>query len=136
MVRGLDKKNKFLFYWLPLIIWILGIFFISSLPSNFFPESKILKYPLHPIAFFVLFLLFYRVFRLEDRKVLARDILLISFVFTMIISVFKECWQIFIPTRSFSLKDILIDEGAALLALIVVMTRRVVKVGIKSDFVR
>ncbi len=123
---GIERKkdmNRFLLYWLPLIIWILGIFFISSLPNRVFPKFSYLQYLLHPIAFFVLFLLFHRLFRLHRKGVSAKNILLTSFILTMIISISKECWQIFIPSRYFTLKDILIDGGVALLAMMVVKVK-------------
>ena len=115
-------RNRFLFYWLPLIIWITGIFVVSSLPNHYFPHpSKIpLQYPLHLIAFFILFLLFYRLF--DSKRI--RNLLLLSLFITMIISISKECWQIFIPGRAFSLKDILLDGGAALLGMIVISLSR------------
>jgi len=114
--------NRFLFYWLPLTIWISGIFLVSSLQSDSFPaESRIpTEYPLHVTAFFVLFLLFYRVFQSDSKKATLKIILLYSFILTILVSVSKECWQLLIPTRSFSLKDILVDGGAATLAMLVV----------------
>jgi len=115
-------QNRFLFYWLPLIIWISGIFLVSSLPTDSFPtEYKIpIEYPLHITAFFVLFLLFYRLFHSNNKKAKITSILLYSFIFTILFSLSKECWQLLIPTRSFSLKDIFIDGGAATLAILLV----------------
>lgn len=122
-------KNRFLFYWLPLIIWISGIFYVSSLshfPCKFSPFwSKVFgEYPLHLIAFFVLFLLFYRLLRFNNKT---DTIFLYSFAFTMTISLSKECWQILIPTRSFSLKDLMVDGIAALLALVIIKVMRIIK---------
>lgn len=114
--------KRFLLYWLPLVVWISGIFLVSSLPSDSFPaEYKIpTEYPLHVTAFFVLFLLFYRVFQSDSKKATLPSILLYSFIFTIIVSLSKECWQIFMPTRSFSLKDILVDGGATTIAMLLV----------------
>ena len=114
--------NKSLIYWLTLIIWISGIFLVSSLQSNSFPNESWIptEYPLHITAFFVLFLLFYRLFQSNNKKAALKTILLYSFIFTIIVSLSKECWQLLIPTRSFSLKDIMIDGGAAFLAMLLV----------------
>ena len=122
VIKSLTMANRFLLYWLPLIIWISGIFLVSSLQSDSFPaESSILtEYPLHITAFFVLFLLFYRLFHSNNKKATLTRILLYSFILTIIVSLSKECWQLLIPTRSFSLKDILIDGGAAFLAMLLV----------------
>ena len=43
-----------------------------------------------------------------------------SFTFTMVVAFSKECWQILLLTRHFSLKDIFVDGGATLLAMLVV----------------
>ena len=95
---------------------------VSSLPSDFTEITKITTGGIlpHIIAFFVLFLLFYRLFRSNGKKVLLGGIILSSFAFTLIISISKECWQLFIPGRCFSLKDIVVDGIAALLAMVVV----------------
>ena len=122
-MKGQTTSSRFI--WLPLIIWISGIFLVSSLSSNSFPsESRIpTEYPLHIIAFFVLFLLSYRLFRSNHKKAALGGILLSSLIFTMMVSFSKECWQLLIPTRSFSLKDIVVDGGAAILAMIIVIIR-------------
>jgi len=115
-------QNRFLSYWLPLITWICGIFLVSSLPSNDSSQFKLGEPSLHIhiIAFFVLFLLFYRLFQSNNKKALLGGIILSSFAFTLIISISKECWQLFIPGRCFSLEDIMVDGGAAFLAMLVV----------------
>jgi len=114
-----QKTHRFLFYWLPLIIWITGIFLVSSLPSSSLPQSKVFShYSQHFIAFFILFLLFHRLFRSNGKAVPIS--FLLSFIFTITVSFFKECWQILIPTRSFGLKDVLFDSIAAFLAMLVV----------------
>ena len=113
--------TRFLLYWIPLIVWLSGIFLVSSLPTDSFPQSKVMNtFALHLTAFFVLFLLFYRLFRLNSKKQLSGGVLLASFSLTILISFSKEYWQLFFPTRSFSLNDLLIDGGAALLGILAV----------------
>ena len=115
--------NRFLQYWAPLILWIAGIFLVSSIPADSFPQSKVVsKFPLHFTAFFVLFLLFYRLFHSNSRKQLTAGALLLSFSFTLLISFSKECWQLLLPTRFFSFNDVLIDGGAALLGMLAICT--------------
>ena len=119
-------RNRFLFYWLPLTAWISGIFLVSSLQSDYFPAESTrisIQYPLHITAFFVLFLLFYRLFHSNNKKATLKTILLASFILTIIVSLSKEAWQILIPTRSFSLKDIFVDGGTATLAMLLVSIR-------------
>ena len=43
-----------------------------------------------------------------------------SLILTMVVAFSKECWQLLIPTRWFSVKDIFVDGGAAILAMLVV----------------
>ena len=118
-------SKRFFLYCVPLIIWIIGIFVVSSLPSksipSTLPESRIpTEYVLHITAFSCLFVLFYRVLNTQEKRAPLTTILLSSLIFTMVVSVSKECWQIFVPTRHFSLKDIFVDGGATALAMLVV----------------
>jgi len=118
-------SKRFLLYWLPLIIWISAIFVVSSLPSKFIPSSLPdsgipTEYVLHITAFFCLFFLFYRVFRNNVKSAPLGTILLSSFVFTMVVAFPKECWQFLMPTRFFSVKDILVDAGASIWAMLLV----------------
>ncbi len=64
--RGFLIVKRLIFYWLPLVVWVSGIFVVSSLPGGFYPVKigfSIIptEYLLHITAFFVLCLLFYRV---------------------------------------------------------------------------
>lgn len=127
MVQDTRVQNRFLSYWLPLIVWICGIFYLSSIPISSFKRYPPYSWhefpwfldPAHIIAFFILFLLFYQL--LSSKKGKVKNIQLFSFVFTITVSFSKECWQIFIPTRSFNLKHILVDLGATFLAMFVVL---------------
>jgi len=118
-------SKRFLLYWLPLVVWISGIFVVSSLPSGSYPGKTWFsiiptEYLLHITAFFVLFLLFYRMLNTKEKKAPLTTILLSSLIFTMVVAFSKECLQFLLPTRSFSLKDISVDGGATILAMLVV----------------
>ena len=116
-------SKRFLLYWAPLIVWTCAIFVVSSIPGDSFPmrESGIpTEYPLHITAFFCLFVLFYRVLNTKEKGAPLTTILLSSLIFTMVVAFSKECWQILLPTRHFSLKDIFVDGGATVLAMLVV----------------
>jgi len=119
-------SKRFLLYWVPLIIWICGIFVVSSIPGNPSPSPSpqvgafTHEYPLHITAFFCLFVLFYRMLNTKEKRAPLATILLLSLIFTMVVAFSKECWQILLPTRHFSLKDIFVDGGATVLAMLVV----------------
>lgn len=130
--KKLRMAKRFLLYWLPLVVWISGIFVVSSLPGGFYP-GKIgfsiisTEYLLHITAFFVLCLLFYRVLEFKNKKPGLTNMILYCLIFTMIVSFSKECLQFFIPTRSFSMKDILVDGSAAGLAMIFIFQMKMMK---------
>lgn len=111
--------NRFLLYWLPLVGWISGILVVSALPGGAIPAGPdiSLEYPLHITAFFVLFLLFYRLLDLRNKDTSVKSMLLICLVLTMLVAGLKECLQLAAPTRTFSLKDIMVDGAAATLAM-------------------
>lgn len=97
---------------------------VSSVPSGSFPAGKGFsriptEYLLHLTAFFVLFLLFYRLLGSRNKGVSVKGILFACLALTLLISGLKECWQLMFPTRSFSLKDLLVDAGAAGAAMVV-----------------
>ena len=112
-----------LVYRIFLILWILGIFYVSLMPN---PAQALLLSDqanlsiLHSLAFFVLFLLFY--FSLTNSsKNLRWKTLLICLVLTMTVSISKEFCQLFAPPRTFSFKDILVDGTTALVALTIIV---------------
>ena len=124
-------NKRFLYYWLPLLIWISGIFLVSSIPSipsKSFPVEQIIpmEYPLHLTAFFVLFLLFYRLLEHKNKPLPLRNIVLFSIILTMAVAIAKECWQLLIPSRFFSMKDILVDGSAAILAMFALRIRALI----------
>lgn len=112
---------RMLSYSIFLVLWILGIVYLS-LVSN--PNQKIPLYGtvggnlLHLLAFFVLFFLFYLLFSFITKKLFYAMVL--SFVFSLGISIFKEFLQISRTTRDFSFLDIGFDEiGVIISALLV-----------------
>lgn len=116
--------NRAVFYWLPVVVWIVGIFVVSAVPNISFPARTgsffiPTEYLLHITAFFVLFLLFYRLLGSGNRGVSVKGILLACLALTLLVSGLKECWQLMFPTRSFSVKDLLVDAGAAGAAMVV-----------------
>lgn len=120
--EGVSHMNRFLLYWLPLVIWILGIFVVSFLPSDSYPSETALPgisadYLLHVTAFFVLFLLWYRMFHTHEKEASVTRKLLLSLGLTVTVAVGKECLQIVAPSRTFSISDMLLDGAAALTAM-------------------
>ena len=123
-------SKRFLLYWLPLIIWICGIFVVSSIPGNPSPSlspqvgASTHEYPLHITAFSCLYLLFYRLSNSNGNNSSLMTIMFSSLILTMVVAFSKECWQSLLPTRYFSLKDIFVDAGAAATAMLIVGSSR------------
>lgn len=109
-------------YRILLVLWILGIYWLSFIPNPsslpFWPHGLNTSV-LHPIGFFLLFLLFYVNLTFNDKKNRWQG-MLICFVLTVLISFTKEFGQIFL-IRDFAFEDIVVDGIAALLALATVI---------------
>ena len=96
-----------------------GIYYFSIISnlSDIVPIYKIGRGTLlHFFTFFVLLALFYR--SIENTPYKTR--IIIAFFLTIIVAVSKEVLQIFIPNRAFSIGDILVDAGSALIAAIII----------------
>lgn len=115
--------NRFLLYWLPLGIWIVGTLVVSALPSGSYPKETALpgfssNYLLHVTAFFVLFLMCFRLFHSQYKGASRLRTILLSLGITLLVAVCKECLQLVAPTRTFSVADMLLDAAAAVTALL------------------
>lgn len=106
---------KKIYLWLPVIFWMILIFFLSSQTSVRISQNKILEFlifkTLHLLEYGVLFLLIYR----ATEKNLA-----LSFILTLLYAIFDEIHQLFVPTRGGRIGDVLIDSLGAFLASLVV----------------
>ena len=90
--------------WLPLIVYSLLIFYFSSIPKLSVPEGIDISY-YHFLAYFVLSFLFLRLFSVKNYKHAFILAVISSTVFGLLI----EIWQLFLPLRTFSYFDILLN---------------------------
>jgi len=101
-----------------LVLWILGIYWLSFIPGPsslpFWPQGLSFSL-LHPVAFFILFFLFYFGFIRKGQKSRWKG-LLFCFMLTTLISFTKEFSQIFL-IRDFAFEDLVVDGTATFLAL-------------------
>ncbi|MCX5751420.1 MAG: VanZ family protein [Candidatus Saganbacteria bacterium] len=123
------KMNQFklLFYRTLLVLWVLGIFYVSfsSNPTRDFPAYKTVGAEvLHFTAFFVLVFLFYFSFPLKRVKGLV-----MSFIFSFTVSALKEFGQLFIPNRTAGLEDLMVDMVSILFGVLVIDLINKVKIG-------
>jgi VanZ family protein len=123
-------------YWLLPFLWTVQIFYFSLLPRGLYPrignanfDTHYLQYIYHSCQFFCLSLLVYRAFlysswpRNQDfnRRALAYAVLALL----LTVALLDESIQIFVPTRSFTVRDLAADIfGGAAGVLLMHVTRR------------
>ena len=104
--------KKFIFYWLPPIVWMGLIFSMSSRQSIGISEEFIVNFIvfkfLHIVEYAFLYFLFLRAFR----KYLSKNskwAYLFAAIAAILFAISDEFHQIFVPTRQGSPRDIGID---------------------------
>lgn len=98
---------------LPLVLWCIGVFILSSIPGNMYPEvnivgaDKAVHVALYSLGGLLAGMAFYR-----------RNYgWLFGVVFCCLYGVSDEVHQIFVPRRSFSWGDILADATGGLIGV-------------------
>ena len=114
--------TNFIRYQLPLLVWALLIFWLSSLST--LPRIKTPVIPadkLAHISFYFVFCWFSRraLFFQNGSKFLKRWSLLIAFLVTCCYGYSDEFHQLFVPRRTFDYYDMLADAIGALIFVIV-----------------
>ncbi|MBD3252237.1 hypothetical protein GF386_00720 [Candidatus Pacearchaeota archaeon] len=115
MIGWFERNNKI--SWIITILIGIGIFYMSSLQFQSSGSGfgwKPLAY--HLTAFFMFS--FFLLISLVRGKLNKRDIL-IAFFISIIYGIFDEIHQIFVPSRAFSLFDILTDSTGVLIAVVI-----------------
>jgi VanZ family protein len=105
-------------YQLPPLLWLIVIYFLSSIPNL----HVRLRLPLgsdkiaHAIMYFALCWLVFRAFRYQDFSVLlSKGALLGAFIFCCVYGILDEYHQRSIPGRAVDLNDVVAGAGGALL---------------------
>jgi VanZ family protein len=112
--------SKWLSHWLPPILWTLQIFYLSLLPRGSYPkiedqhfDPSYLQYVYHFGQFLCLSLLFYRAMlysSFSGEKVGTRhNHAYLTLAVVIIIAFLDEIIQIPVPTRRFTLRDLMAD---------------------------
>lgn len=114
------SKNKLLWYWLPLFVWMLLIFTFSAQPSlrissvNW--QDFIFRKIAHIIEYLILSYLSFRAFHYGSG--LSRSTgLILAFFLTLIYAITDEFHQTRIPDRDGRLRDVAIDTIGNLIAV-------------------
>ncbi len=116
----LKKLENLLTYWLPPILWMVLIFYLSSYERALISEKRILNFlffkTLHVLEYALLYFLTFRALNtlgLEKKKTQ-----LFAFVISFVYAISDELHQTFVPTREGKLRDIFIDLGGIYLMYI------------------
>lgn len=106
--------NKFLKYWLPPILWMYIIFYMSSQQHVSVSAQPTYNFVVlktgHMIGYAVLYLLFFRAVYFQKKKQKLDTVLLKSIFYTLLYATFDEIHQLFVPTRTGHLQDVVIDS--------------------------
>jgi len=124
------RKIDILFYWLPPLIWMGVIFYMSSQRSITMTKNVTTDFvtfkTLHMIEYAFLFFLFYRAF--QSIKLMKKNICgLYAFFMAMFYSLTDEFHQLYIPTRNGRLRDVLFDIAGMLVMYGIIRKVRVIQ---------
>jgi len=113
---------------LPLLLWIGVILWVAAQPkTSFFPSDvktllgmprEWLQYPYHFGVFFILALLFRRVIAGTFDSLVGYKPAVLSFLGCALVSLCSEALQFYAPTRTPAVRDLALDQFAALSGLI------------------
>ncbi len=106
--------NKFLKYWLPPIVWMCVIFYMSSQQHVSVSTESTYNFMVlktgHMIGYAILYLLFFRAVYSQKKKQKLDEVLLRAIFYTLLYAAFDEIHQLFVPTRTGHLRDVAIDS--------------------------
>lgn len=98
---------KFVRYWLPVVVWMTVIFFLSARESVQVADEPLINFlffkTLHVIEYAILFVLYYRALKNKTAALLL----------TLLYAATDEIHQLFVPTREGRLRDVIIDAIGA-----------------------
>ena len=107
------KKNNqhFTKFWLPVLIYLILIFVLSSLPKSVFAETGIPFFDkfLHAIEYAVLGFLLIRGFKNSRLWLSDKNFILLVVVLATLYGISDEFHQHFVPNRTASLGDVFFD---------------------------
>jgi VanZ family protein len=117
------NKNKRLFYWLPVFVWLSFIFFLSSIPAANLPKmpSDQWLFWAHRIAhigeYSTLGILVLRAYSYKKVKIGVSTVLFLS-IFIFLAGSFDEWHQSFVPGRHAQLIDAIFDTICGALGML------------------
>ena len=108
----LSSGKKFIYYWLPVLIYCLLIFIQSSYPSPKNIQNLNLPYIdklIHFAVYAILGMLFFRVFRTQRFKENVNMVMALSILSSSFCGMSDEIHQYFVPYRDADIMDFFAD---------------------------
>ena len=121
-----EKYPDLLKFQLPVLLWMVLIFTLSSMPGSTFspiefPYAHLIA---HGLLFAMLYYLGYRALRYQSYSRFLSEFSLVTTIFLVILyAAIDEYHQSFVPGRTEDFKDILIDTAAAAVVLFVIFLK-------------
>ncbi len=118
----LDKR--FLKYHLPIILYLILIFILSSVPGDNLPELgfELNDKLIHLGVYFFAYLLFYLSFsNFRKESLISGNPLVFSLIFTNLYAILDELHQALVPNRSAEFFDFVADFIGSLLGLLFIL---------------
>lgn len=118
------KTGKILSLWLPVLAWASVIFYLSSIPnlraveSNFWDE--IIRSGAHFCLYGLGYFLFFRALNYQKKQKNYFWPLMLSIAYALS----DEIHQTFVPTRSFQMRDLLVDFSGAVMGYLTIKKER------------
>lgn len=107
---NLLKKHKVSLVYLPLSLYWLVLFILTSLPASRLPDAKINDKVEHYIAFAVLAVLLSLTFQFQEKiRILAKQSYLFCIILIAIYGLLDELHQMYVPGRYCDVKDWIAD---------------------------
>ena len=106
--------QKFIKYWMPVVIWMAFIFFLSSRQRISVADEYIINFlffkTLHMIEYAILYFLFFRAFyHLNNRNKSLQKVFISAFLIPALFAMSDEFHQTFVATREGTIRDVFID---------------------------
>ncbi len=112
------KVKNLINLWLPVFAWMGVLFWLSSISNLRAVENsfwdEIVRSGAHFIFYAIGYLLFFRAINFNKSK----KIFWLPLVLTCVYGVFDEIHQLFVPSRTFQLKDLLVNFSGAIIGLL------------------
>lgn len=111
--------NKFVKYHLPLILYLVFIFVMSSLPGDSIPDVtfEVSDKVVHAAVYFILYFLFqHSLHNQEKYQLIKQNAFLFAFLFTVLYAISDELHQFYVPSRDSDFYDIVADAAGGFIA--------------------